>query len=87
MLARAPRLLLAFFVVVLLFFYLRTSNDSPQPAAVISPSLGANHVQNAPQDKSNVPTKEQPQSPGELPQGQEEKPEKESMSDKLFDYL
>jgi hypothetical protein len=89
MLGRAPsvRVLAGVFIVLILFFYLRTLNGSPQPGTVIQSPSESQEFQR-PQDKNHVPLKEKPLSPGELPPGQkEEKAEKESMSDKLFDYL
>ncbi|KIW09025.1 uncharacterized protein PV09_00919 [Verruconis gallopava] len=91
MLARSPRSLVAFFVVLLLFFYLRTSSDSPQPASIThstsEPTVDLKSTQLRP-ETNNVPPKTRPQSPGELLPGQEDnRQEKESMSDRLFDYL
>jgi hypothetical protein len=88
MLGRAPRLLIAFFVVFLLFFYIRTPTDAPLPTTVVSLSSDAKDGLKTTQEKTSVPQKEKLQSPGELLPGQnEEKVEKESMSDRLFDYL
>ena len=81
---RAPRLLIGFFVVILLFFFLRAGGDSEQPAA-ITPISTDQRDGSAVKDNASpeVPLR----SPGELPPGQKDVPEKESMSDKLFDYL